>query len=376
MTLKAEETKPVDGEEQKPKEEAQPKASLEDVMAKHGRGETLTPEEEEVAAGAGFEEPVIKDGDEGEEEEKEADPATGEEKPGAKKEPAAKEKEKPPVKTQTPEEAKKRRELIESELEKPDDKVDLSQYTPTEIGLYWSLKKERRRRQDAEGKNRGLRFEKTQEQLRKEREEHGEEETTEEDPFKDLDPDAVLTVEEIRERVAKTKKPAEKTKRPAFSYTREDVQREFADARLRLEQRGIKDFEDVMAYATVLTKEDGQIVAETVAAGGNGAEKSYWLIKGSPRWAEIEKAIADEKVKLNGTKEKEADPVNVARGKRAAGNLEKTRTTGGGGPTAAEMGEYSIEEILVMTPREFQKLPAKVQDKILQTYGSEPNFSK
>lgn len=349
--------------------------TLEDVAAKAKGGEKLTAEEEEILAGGGPD-TTLEEGDPGEEEE----PGEDVENEPKKEEPAtgAKKEEQPPKKTQTPKEAAERRTLIDAEIEKVDGQEDLSKFTPTEIGLYWSLKKERRRRQQVEGENRLHRFEKTKEKLRGQHEEEPagtEEEAGEDDPFKDFEPDAVITVDEAREALKKKAKPAAQAKKTGqVQYTTEDVRREMADARLRFEHKGIADFDDVISYATVLTKEDAAIIAETVTKGGNGAEKTYWLIKGSPRWNEIEEALAKEKEAKTG-KKVEVDPVNADRGRRAKQNSEKTRTTGDGSASAAELGEYSIEEILAMSHRDFGALPAKVQDKILATFGSEPNFN-
>lgn len=391
--------------EAKPNEE-QPKP-LDDaaILAKAKAGEQLTPEEEEHIAGnpntekrpdseeAEDEAEEIEGEDKaeeedpnaapkpkekkGEEEDPEDEEAEEEDEAADPKDPKAKKPAEPgKAAKQTPEEIAERRKLIEAELEKPDHLVDLSKYTQVEVGLYWELKKERRKRQKAENDTRTLQFREAQRKL-KEDEEAEEAEAEEEDPFKDLGDDDVVTVKEAREAAAKKKAAKAKEKpaadKPILTVDQVRVQNVEADAKLR--SKGIEDFFDVIQYAGTVFEGDPDIaeeLRETAKSGGNVSEKAYWIIKGSPKWATVEAAITKEK---GGKKKAAPDPDNAGRAERIKKNETKIKTTGKSGGGAVETGEYSVEEILRMTPAQFGRLPKKTQDAILNKYGSEPNYT-
>ena len=366
------------------------------ILEKVKTGVELSPEETEFVAGnpnlegepapAAEEEEAdeakIKDGDAGEEEEPGAEatpePEAGEEEtPEGEEPPEKKPTEQGPAAKQTPEE---RRKLINAELDKPDGQVDLSKFTPTEIGLYWDLKKERRARQKAEQKNRVNDFKEIQRALKEDEKPEGEEgaEGESEDPLKvlaDMDDDDIPTVGQLKKILAGAKKaPKEKAPpAPAKSIrTIDQIRFEKIEANDRLKAKGITDFYDVVDYAeaALAHNPDAQEeLRETALAGGNVVEKTYFLIKGSKRWPEIEKAIKAEKNKGK------ADPDNKDRAERIKKNEVKVKTTGPSGGGAAPTGEYTVEQIMAMSPREFGALPKKTQDAILIKYGSEPNLS-
>lgn len=371
------------------KEDA-PKLDEAAILEKHNRGEELTPEETEFIAGnpnapipAPDEEGEEKTDDEkpAEEETTDGDETTEEEEPGSGSEaaPTKEAAEKKPTEKgpkATPEETAERRKLIDAELEKPEGEENLAQFTDTEIGLYWDLKKARKKNQRVEQENRELRFEKTQERLKKAKEKPAEE--AEEDPLKDRSDDDVVTVGEIRKLFAKKQESTGTESEGVVLRTREEIRVESTEAENKLLKQGVKDFSDVIGFAEAALKGDKdaqRILAETAIDGGNVAEKTYWLIRGSKAWPKIKKQIEDEAARATGTK-KEPDPNNVARGKRIEKNAAKTRTTGagatGGGTTA---GEYTIKEILDMRPEQFGKLSKEKQEAILQKFGSDPNRS-
>lgn len=373
------------------------------ILAKAKTGEKLTPEEEEHVAGNPNLErsPERAPAEEGEEIEEEAgeesgaeasapptEGAEGEEAPegaGAPKKPT----EQGPAAKQTPEQIEERKKLVNAELDKPDAQVDLSKFTPVEIGLYWDLKKQRRKNQKLESDNRLLQFREMKRTLEEEEapaaEEEGEEGADPTKIFEGREDDDLPTIGELRQLFGK-KKPkaaakakegeegAGKPKAPIITADRIRVEKVEADARLK--SKGVNDFFDVVDYAEFALANDPDAqdeLRETARTGGNVAEKTYWLVKGSQAWPKIDEAIKKEK---GGKGKGGPAPENVERGKRIEHNAGKVKTTGGGGGAGAATGEYTLDEIKSMSPKDFGKLPKKTQDAILWKFGSEPNLDR
>lgn len=368
--------------------EAPPKLDEAAILAKANKGETLTPEESEFIAGApeGQPVPAAKEKTEVEEEPGAEAPAPdeGEEKPEGEEppaeEPAAEkpEGEEKPAEGAAKETPEQRRELINAELEKPDDKVDLSKFTPVEIGLYWDLKKTRRKNQALDAENRDLRFKDVQRRL-KERgkpaaEEPPAEEVEEEDPLAGREDEDLLTVADVKKLLGGKGKPGRQAPPPLISATELRLQR--VEANTKLKDKGITDFNEVvdLAQEALEGDEDARLeLQETALNGGNIAEKTYYLIKGSKKWPEIEKRLKPA-AKPGDKKPPVASAEDLARAKKLKDNAGKTRTTGAPSGGGAQPGEFTVEEVAAMSPAEFGRLPKKTQDAILWKFGSTPNL--
>lgn len=310
---------------------------------------------------------------EGKEEKKETNKGTQEE--------VKKPEEKTPAENSSSEEIPEdRKKLIQAEIEKPEHLADLSKLkSPVEIGLYWDLRKARRKNQKLEEELEISRVANVVKDL-KSKEEIS---TEEDDPLKDKEDEDLLTVADIKKIFAKSKskpKPQEKPAQPLRTPT--ELRVEKIEANSILMSKGIEDFNDVIDFAESALKDDKEaidILRDTAKSGGNVAEKTYWLIKGSPVWPKIEKIISDEKAKSNGKKEpdKKALPKeNLDRIKKMEENDGKIKTTGASDGASAETGEYTVEEIRNMTISDIKRLPKKTRMMILEKYGSEPNYSR
>lgn len=270
-----------------------------------------------------------------------------------------------------------RKKLILQELEKPEEQVDLSKFSSqVELGLYWGLRKQRTRNSKLQDENDTLKVTRLIEDYNKTK-------TVEmPDAFADLQPDDVLSVQEVKDRIEKARKTAKPKEEPAeappgvsqMTLNTIRIQKVEADSRLR--SKGITDFYDVVDYAgeALGGDQDASLILQEVAkAGGNVAEKTYWLIKGSERWSEIEKSLKTEKAPPAPTKAPPAE--HVERAERLNNNSGKTVTTGAASGSAGVSKEYSLSEIASMTHSDVAKLPREVRQQILKKYGSKPNFS-
>ena len=287
---------------------------------------------------------------------------------------------------ETPEQ---RKTLIEKEIDKPEGQEDLTKFTPTEIGLYWDLKKARKKNQALAEQNEVLRVEQVVKRLQdeKEKKSDGEAATEEEaaDPeklFEGRDADDLLTIKEAKE-ILKKLAPKKPVKQEAPVQTgllpRWVLQAQNAEADGKLRSKGITDFFEVIDHTITALGDDKDaktILAETASNGGNVSERVYWLIKGSPKWAEIEKTIKADKEKAEkpaGTKAPSKE--NEDRARRIEEADGKIKTTGAGSGAAADTGEYSSEEVASMTIQDIQKLPRETRQAILRKFGSNPNLN-
>ena len=363
------ETKPAETVETKPAE-TQP-ITDQAVIEKVQKGEELSPEETEQFKGL---------------------PAGSIPRPGetpAASTPTKTEDKKPETSaaasTETSDVPEERRKIIEAELNKPDHLIDLSKFkSPVELGLYWDLKKSRRKNQKLEEELEVTRIERIVDGLNRKKETKSSEPIAETivDPLKDRDPDDIVTVEEARRMIAeatKTKsKPAEeKPVAPPPLRTVEQIRIEKVEADAKLRSTGINDLFEVVDFAEAALKDDDEaieILRDTAKTGGNTVEKTYWLIKGSKTWPEIEKIIHNERVKSGRATTKPAEE-NINRAKKLEENDGKTRTTGAGSGASVSSKEYSVAEISSMTHYDIRKLPKETRIKILEKFGSLPNYT-
>lgn len=274
-----------------------------------------------------------------------------------------------------------RKKLIEAEAEKPIDQAKIEDYSPSERALFFELKKERRKRQDAQAEADTLKFQRAKEEERKRIEREKAELEEEEDPFDGKDEDDILTVADVKKLIARNKakasKPAEK-----LEDIPDEVQKRANLMQERLWLYEAKDEHpdvgEITAYADDLLRGDKEAeaeVADVVRRGGNAVLAIYNLIKTHPNFPEIEA-----KIKAKAGKPAEAAPAkkeekpsaeetaktNKERAERIEKNKEKPKTTGAGGGSAAVTGEYTIQELLDMPEKEFARLPKDKRDRILQ----------
>lgn len=353
--------------EVKPKEEAAPKAEViteQTVIEKVQKGEKLSEQESEVFKGISPE-------------------ALPRPELGSTAEAPKKQEEKKPDENASAEViTEERKALIAAEVDKPRELHDLTKFSQVELSLYWDLRKSRRKNQRLEEELEIARVTNVVKDLKAKEEEKEEKTAEDEDPLKDKADDDLLTVADVKKLLASTKpkpKPQEKPVQPLRTPAELRVEKIEAESRLRA--KGVEDFHDVIDFAEAALKDDKEaieILRETAQEGGNTAEKTYWLIKGSAVWPKIEKVIANEKAKTNGAKapEKKAPPKeNIDRVKKLEENDNKIKTTGAAEGASAETGEYTVEEIRNMTISDIRKLPKETRRKILEKYGSEPNYS-
>lgn len=306
------------------------------------------------------EEEAGEEGSEGEEEAPEAGKAKKEAKPG--------------------EITEDRKQEILAEANKPDHLVNLGRLkmTPIELGLYWDLRKARKRNDKLQEENETLRIEKIVKSL-KEKEEPAKKEGEEEDPLAGKDDEDVLTVADVRKLLAKTAKK-EEPKGDAPLRSNEQIRLEKIEADNKLRAQGIEDFNDVVDFAGQVLGKDEEAIAilrDTAKSGGNVAEKTYWLIKGHPAWPEVEKVINEEKGRKGKKEEPKKEPpkTNVERAERIEKNDKKIKTTGTGSATTDRSKEYTHSEIAAMTADDIRRLPKETRQAILRKYGSTPNMS-
>lgn len=341
------------------------------VVDKVSKGETLSPEETEVFK-------AIPPG---------AMPAPkAEEKPAEKPAEGDKPKEEKPAEPSPTEVTADRRKLIEAELEKPDNEVDLSKFkSQIELGLYWDLKKQRRKNARLQEEVETERVLRIVERLKGNKPEATPAEEAEDaaimEIIKDLKPDDIVTVADIQAALKKkedakkaAKEKAEKEPPKKGLLTAEQIRVEKLEAESHLRSRGLDDFHEVTEYAEAVLKDDAdaiEILRETARSGGNTALKTYFLIKGSKHWPAVEKQINELREKA-GKKPASGKPEVPADNKRRAEKIDenegKTRVPAGGGATPASK-EFTVGEIANMSAKDVRKLSKEQRKQILETFG-------
>lgn len=333
-----------------------------EVIAKVQKGEKLSEEETEIFKSLP----------------KESLPGPTTEDPGKPAAPATKAADAPKKEETTQE----RRKLIEDELAKPDGTQDLSRFTPTEVGLYYDLRKQRSKNQKLQDELEISRVENIVQNL-KSKEKPPEKAAEEEDPLKTIlegmDDGDIPTVGQLKKVVEalKTKKDPAPKQTEQVLRTPEQIRIERVEAAQKLKEKGIEDFAEVIEYAGVVLKDDpdaAEILRDVAKKGGNTVEETYWLIKGHKGWPALEKHLADEKAKAGKTPAK-PPAENLERAKRMEENENKIRTTGPSTGAPANAKEYSVSEIAQMTHADIRRMNKETRRKILEKYGSEPNYS-
>ncbi len=369
---------------------------LKEIEKKIENNEELTKEEQKKVLGApesSDEEEeidpsktVIKADDEAaedEDDEEEDEDGDGKKKVDAEENPSEKGAKPATAKKEADDAAKQaeRRKLIEAEAEKPIDQADIEQYSPSERALFFELKKERRKRQEAQAEADTLKFQKKKDDEKKRLEREREAAEAEEDPFEGKEDDDILTVAEIKKALKLGKKQPKAEPKEETATDELQQRANLMQERVWLYEARDKhgDVNEIVPYADELLRGDKEAEAEVrdvVLRGGNPVVAIYNLIKTHPKFPEIEakiKAKAGKPAEAPTEKGKkpsaeEEAKTNKERAERIEKNKEKPKTTGSGGGAAPQTGEYTIQELLDMPDKEFARLPKEQRDRILQKF--------
>jgi len=375
---------------------------LNDIQAKIDKGEELTPEEEKALLSSGELETNIGSNVEEDEEEKEKafekeediediDEESGdkdeddEETPAAEKEP----QEKPGTETgeQDSDDADSKKEpekeddadisKINQELDKPDGQEDLEGLTKREKALYWEMKRDRRKRQQAEEERDTLKFKELKRKAQEEAEAGKKEE--EEDPFEGKEDDDFLSVADAKKILAGKAKDKGADKNEQVNAALMHPFLRMADKEAR--ERYSEDYDDVIECAPEIVDVNPSYlkeIADAVAKGENPAIKMYHLIKADPQF-EKTLPVAQARLKAAGRgpkkEEKKQEKKEVSSKTKEAQekfkkNQQKPKTSAHySNGSEVNIDNMSIEDYAKMPDSEFAALPRHKRDAILKKFG-------
>jgi len=352
------------------------------VQEKLDKGETLTKEESAFVMSTppdGVPEPVDTEPEKEPGEEIDIDAAPGEKKgketaeakieKKADTEAKAKSSETPPPVVEPKPDEGTLHSKVESELAKPEGTEDLAGFTEREKGLFYEMRKSRKRAQKAEEDRDALMFEKIKAaKLAQERKPEVPAAEPEEDLFgKDVDPEDFPTIGKLKEI---SKKMAEKEGEAARARERTlTVRVSEMNARQVVEIRkengkDAPDYDEVLELAPVIIEGNPdyeKAIYEAYVKGRNAALLTYDLIRRDPRFNSLYKptsAPVETKPDVSDAGKKTLDKINA--------NEAKPKTSGAGGAGGGGGGdEYTVDQLLRMTPAQFRKVPKQVRDKFL-----------
>ena len=363
---------------------------LQAIEEKLEKGEELTPEEQKIVEGPG-----VKDSEQEIDPEKETviiKPAKDEKKKDDKAEKDSTTEDTPSEKDAETAEAKKkeaedtasqiaeRRKKIQEDVEKPLDQVDMKDYTPNETAMFYEMKGERRKRQDAQRETDTIKFQRAQEKAKADLERERAEaeakakEEEEHDPFEGLEEDDLLTAGQMKKILSQKKREVKATP---------DQGAQQADRLQKLQGKvWVMEAREKIPEALAICEVGEEVVdllhdkiataevTEVVEKGGNPVIATVNYLKAHPKWPEIEAKIKEKIAKAAGNPEKAKDDearTNKERADRIEANKKKPVTTGSGGGAPAS-GEYTIQELLDMPDEKFAQLPKAQRDKILESF--------
>jgi len=304
------------------------------------------------------------------------------------------------------------KDKVEEEMAKPDSQVDLEGFSEKEVGLFWEMRAERKKRQAAQEELDGMKFQRIKEQKAQEEaakvkkaEEEGKGEL---DKLLEGDDDDFISKKDLKKVLEKiTAKPKadgsgdraelEARQRRAFVEVAE------AGARERVAIRKEKgefapDYFEVMALADEIVtsnKEYEETILGAVKAKKNPALVTYDIIIKDPRFKTLfkgdigkkteetaeKKAELTERAKKVGLAETATEKEIIAKEEalKKAGkfveNANKPKTSGsegggGGGSTFkdSEGKEYSLMELSKMSTSQFRKVSKDVRDWFLKGF--------
>jgi len=261
---------------------------------------------------------------------------------------------------------------IEKELDKADGSEDLEGFSEREKGLFYEMKKSRKRAQKAEEDRDALMFERIKEAKLKQEGKPEKPAEEEEEPLfgKDADPEDFPTVGKLRE-ITKTMNEREAAARRARDRqmtvrVSEMNARNIVDFRKEA-GKDAPDYDEVMELASVIVEGNPEYekkIWDAFVKGKNAAMLTYDLIRSDPKFTSLFKPSQGE-VKKDAPKTDTAEEGKKTLEKINANN-SKPKTSGSGGAGGGASGEeYTIEQLLRMTPGQFRKVPKTVRDKFL-----------
>jgi len=276
---------------------------------------------------------------------------------------------------------------LERELQKPDGKEDLSKFTAREKAYFFTMKRERKARQEAEAKADALAFE----NLKSKKGEGKKEEV--DDPLSELkkkDPTDFMTVSDVLKVVESisTGKPKEEASGPGVNQANirylKMCDKEAAAAHP-------EDYESVMELTdTLLNSNPAYLkqVAEDLMRGENPAETSYRLIKSDPEFAKLFPAAQTRVLARKAKPEavpvpKTQDELEKERKAKVAqdafkNNQSQNKTTAhaAGSEDVDHAKEYSDgkisytnDQLINMSAFQFSRVPKKIRNEFLKDNG-------
>lgn len=279
------------------------------------------------------------------------------------------------------------------ELDKPEGKEDLTNLSAREKGLFWEMRRDRKRAQKAEEERDSLRFEKVKKQKDDEALKAKEEEDT--DPFKDRGDDEPLTIKDIKLMRELNKKKAT-IKDTGATSAFDPNSPIIASALKHQDELARKELgedydETVECTGEIISNNSAYLrqIADALVKGENVAKLTYYLIKGDPEYTKaLPAAVARLKAAGKKTSEdtkqeaaaaqktaeddkKKAEALETQKKLEANQNKKKTSVHADGTDTgAADLGEYTIEKLDAMSDKEFRAVPKKIRDKFLKMHGA------
>lgn len=265
---------------------------------------------------------------------------------------------------------------IEEQLDKPDGNEDLSTFSDAEKGLFWELRRERRKRQKAEEERDALRF---SELKRKAEQDIKDKEPKEDKDQIEGEDDEFITKGEMK----KLLKGKEKDKGADINAAKGDIfQQRYLQSCDKEAASQLPDYAEVIECADEIIGSDEayqRAVAKAIVDGDNPAVVMYNLIKGDPKFEKVI-PIARARLKAAG-KLPAAAPSDTAKDKKAEedikkaekkidDNLNKPKTSGhhaGGGEADTEL---TMEQVLKMSDVEFARLPKAKREALLKKFGA------
>lgn len=267
---------------------------------------------------------------------------------------------------------------IEGEINKPDGQEDLTGFTEREKGLFYEMKKSRKRAQKAEEDRDALMFERLKAAKLAQASKPEPKAEEEEEPLfgKDADPEDFPTVGKLRElskkaaeREAEARRARDRTLTVRLS---EMGARQIVEVR-KESGKDSPDYDEVMELAPVIIEGNPDYekqIYEAYVKGKNAALLTYDIIRKDPKFSSLYKPTAETPKKEEPKKEEPKADNKAEEGKKTLdkinANENKPKTSGSGGAGGGSGGEeYTIDQLLRMTPGQFRKVPKTVRDKFL-----------
>lgn len=277
------------------------------------------------------------------------------------------------------------------ELEKPESEADPEKLSPKKKGIYWEMRRERKRRQDLETENAQLQHKLIQGAKK-------EEELPEEGIVLEGEDGDIPTKGELRKVFASLKKAT--TKASESLTTEADAEKNLLKDRYlamcdAVARDKYTDYDEVLECTPEIAANNpayAREVAKAIINGDNPAIKAYNLIKGDPKFLEVA-ALGKARVAAKASKKTPAQapaetpaatPAPAAPAKEAPEtvkaaeaqiekNTQKTKTSGsfpgGGDAPGGQADKYTFQQIASMSPVQFARLPKKERDYYFNKYA-------